>query len=184
MIWRSRVLLPQPELPIMIMVSPFSTVKLIPLRTVRFPNLRTRSRTSMTGSSILIQNERRRCKRSLVLSHAPGIINSRLHERTPSHRSKFRLAEHERIPARESAAVHHNSPHRVQIMRSTKSTGTEALFDFSCQSGTPDKGGVPPHANSLPRRAPYRNVCPSITDIIKTSFSKRLHKPARLPFCL
>ena len=58
-------------------------------------------------------------------------------------------------------------------MRSTKSTGTEALFDFSRQSGTPDKGGVPSHANSSPCRAPYRDVGSSITDIIKPSFSKR-----------
>ena len=42
----------------MIMVSPLLTVKLTPLRTVRFPNLRTRSRTSMTGSSsILVQDQ-------------------------------------------------------------------------------------------------------------------------------
>ena len=45
--------LPHPELPMMITVSPLFTVKLIPLRTVRFPNARTRSRTSMTGSLML-----------------------------------------------------------------------------------------------------------------------------------
>ncbi len=40
MICRSRVDLPQPEPPMMIMVSPFSTVKLMPFSTVRSPNLR------------------------------------------------------------------------------------------------------------------------------------------------
>src|SRR5437870_8040720 len=50
-IWRSNVLLPQPLPPMITSVSPRRTLKEMSLITVRSPNFRIRSTTSITGES-------------------------------------------------------------------------------------------------------------------------------------
>jgi len=58
MMWRNSVLLPQPEPPMMIMVSPFSTENVTPLSTVRGPNFRVSPVISMTGSLMDVRQKR------------------------------------------------------------------------------------------------------------------------------